>query len=293
VDGVEVAQGERYLQNLVGASDAMRGSYIAWEYYESAPPGVPPATGVIAQHLTGNGAPAGGWAAGGISVSPAQQSNEPAMIPIPGGAAILAWESYTGGDGNIVFAQKLAATGPESFGIVVTRTDAEPDKVMLTWRASPTADVPITIYRREAGGPWQTQGASRPDLGGLVTLEDANVVAGRDYSYRLSISIGGEEHFYGETPVHVPAFALALRLASSNPVRGDLAVDVELPGSAAAWIEVVDVRGRIVERKQVAGTGPAILRVPIGRSNRVGSGVYFFRLTQGGRTVIRKAVLIR
>jgi hypothetical protein len=292
-EGVQTTEGDRYLQGLVGASDGTGGLYFAWEFYESAPLGVPPPTGVVAQHLQTDGVPALGWPSEGLTLSAsAPQANEPAMIPVLGNAAIVAWESYSGGPGNKVVAQKLVAGGAESFALLLARADATPNRVRIVWRASPPADVSVTIYRREEGGSWQVQGVARPDYAGLLTFEDTNVAPSRGYFYRVSVSTGGDEHFYGEAAVQVPAFALAVRLASSNPARGGLSAEVELPSSMPAWIELIDVQGRIVERKAVGGSGPGIIRMPIALGKRLASGIYFLRLTQGGKAATRRAVLI-
>jgi hypothetical protein len=291
--GVRTAQSDAYLQGLVAASDGLGGAYFAWEFYDSAPPGIPPRTGVVAQHLRTDGVPALGWPSEGLALSASTpQANEPAMIPVLGNAAIVAWESYSGGPGNKIMAQKLIAGGAESFALLLTRTDATPSRVRIAWRASPPADVSATIYRREEGGSWQVQGVARPDQTGLLTFEDTNVAPSRSYFYRVSVSTGGDEHFYGEAAVQVPAFALAVRLASSNPARGELSAEVELPSSTPAWIELIDVQGRIVERKAVGGYGPAIIRVPIASSKHLASGIYFLRLTQGSKAATRRAVLI-
>jgi hypothetical protein len=291
--GVRAAQGERYVQDPVGASDGTGGLYFAWNFYDSAPLGVPPATGVIAQHLQNNGVVAPGWPTDGLDVSPSTfQANGPAMTSVLGNAAIMTWVGYSSSSGSKVLAQKLVKGGAESFAIFLTRANATPNRVSLSWRASPPADAPVTIYRREGEGSWEVLGVAHPDLTGLVAFEDTNAIAGHGYFYRVSITTGSEELFYGDAAVQVPAFALAVRLASPNPVRGELSAEVELPSSAIAWIELIDVQGRVVERKQVGGSGPSIFRLPIASDKHLASGIYFFRLTQGGKTATRRAVLI-
>ncbi len=291
--GVQVTAVQDFLQGVVGVSDGLGGVYLAWEFNGSAPPGVPPPTGTIAQHLTSNGSPAPGWPSGGLALSTsALQAREPAMAPVGGNAAVVAWIGYFGGSGNRIMAQKLIQGGIESFALLLTGFDAKPNRVRLQWVASPTADIPVSIYRREEDDPWQLQGVARPDLMGLLTFEDSNVLPEKVYSYRVSVRTGGEEHFYGQANVRVPAFLLALRLASPNPVRGELTAVVELPTSATAWIELIDARGRIVKRREIGESGPAILRVPLLTGERLASGVYFLRLVQGGKAVTRRAVLV-
>gem|GEM_PF-3465911 len=293
-DGITMSSGEKFLQSLVGGSDGMGGAYTAWEFYDSAPLGVPPKTGVIAQHVTSTGVPGVGWPVDGISVSSAFQSQEPAMIPASGNAAIIAWESYFGGDWNEVLAQKLTRSGVESFGIFLVGVHTAPNEVRLTWRASPASDVSVTIYRREEAGPWVAKAVMNPDPSGSLTFDDSSVAAGHEYSYRLTIRTGGQEHSYGETSVQVPLFTLGVRLASPNPVRRDLVVDVELPSSTPAWIELLDVQGRVVDREPLDGSsGPGVFRVSMTPGNRVASGIYFFRVTQSGKTAVRRAALIR
>ena len=288
-----LAQGDRYIQNMAAASDGLGGTYLAWEFYESALPGVPPPTGIVAQHLTSDGSPAQGWPTTGLAISAsAFQGNDPAIIPVTGNAAVVAWEGYFNGPANRIMAQKLIVNGLESFSIVLTGSDLAPNEVRLQWRATPSADVPVRVYRRDEGGDWHLLDVTQPDMMGTLAFNDLTVKAGNSYSYRLSVSTGAEEHFYGETRVQVPAFALALRLASPNPVRGDLSVDLDLPSSGTARIELVDVRGRLVATKEVRVSSSTTLRLPIASGRGLASGVYFVRLTMAGKTVTRRAVML-
>jgi len=292
-NGVLLAQGDRYIQNIAGAPDGLGGVYLAWEFYENAPPGVPPATGVVAQHLTSDGSLAQGWPMAGLPISAsAFQGNNPAMIPVTGNAALVAWEGYFNGPANKIMAQKLIGSGLESFSIVLAHSDVAPNRVHLQWRATPSADVPVRVYRRAENEDWQLQDAIQPDLTGILVFNDLTAVAGNSYSYRLSVTTGEEKHFYGEIRIQVPAFALALRVASANPVRGDLSADLDLPSSGTARVELLDVRGRLVATKEARVSGSTTLRLPIASGRGLASGVYFVRLTMGGKTVTRRAVML-
>jgi len=62
--------------------------------------------------------PAPGWPTEGLDISASTfQANEPAMIPVQGKAAIMAWEGYSSGPGNKIVVQKLVENGAESFAI--------------------------------------------------------------------------------------------------------------------------------------------------------------------------------
>lgn len=294
VDGALLGHSEEYLQNLHAASDGLGGIYAVWESYAPSPPDAPLALSVVAQHLTTDGVRAPGWPSAGIDFSASMsQDYEPDLIPVPGGAAIVAWGSYAGPPGNRIMAHKLIESGMESFALLSTQVDAAPNRVRLAWRASPPADVLIRLDRREEGGAWQAQRSARPDFTGIVRFEDSDVRAGGSYSYRVSVSPGGVEHIYGETSVRVPTIMLAMRLTSPNPSSGEITAEVELPSSAKASIELIDVRGRIVERKQLGGGGPAVLQIPIAKGKRLASGIYFLRLTQAGKAITRRAVIVQ
>jgi len=98
-------------------------------------------------------------------------------------------------------------------------------------------------------------------------------------------------------PVGVPEEPIArvLSLAPApNPSRGLVALHFALPASGEASLKLFDLSGRMV-RKLQQGWLPAgnHVRVWDGHTDHGGAaapGVYFSKLTAGGRSIIRKVV---
>jgi len=94
--------------------------------------------------------------------------------------------------------------------------------------------------------------------------------------------------------VEEPAvWQLALGGARPNPTRGAIQAWFTLPGRERATLEVLDVAGRRVERREVGslGAGPHVMTLGGGRAMR--PGLYFLRLAQGGRVLHARVALIR
>jgi hypothetical protein len=73
---------------------------------------------------------------------------------------------------------------------------------------------------------------------------------------------------------------LTLERITPNPARGDFRITVLLPDAGPASVDMVDVFGRRVFHREIPG-GPGRLSIPV-TGSRLGSGVYWIRLSQGG-----------
>ncbi|MGQ0723405.1 MAG: FG-GAP-like repeat-containing protein, partial [Candidatus Eiseniibacteriota bacterium] len=92
-------------------------------------------------------------------------------------------------------------------------------------------------------------------------------------------------------------FELALLPNAPNPFAGATTIQYMMPSARAAKLQVFDISGRLV-RTLVDGSAAAGANVVRWDGRDAGgeilsSGVYFFRLHDGDRTVTRKAVLLR
>jgi hypothetical protein len=92
--------------------------------------------------------------------------------------------------------------------------------------------------------------------------------------------------------VDIPRPVLALYGARPNPAIQDLNVYFSLFSSAPATIVVYDVAGRRVAGTEVGRLGPGHHFVNLSEGRRIRAGVYWILLTQGGRTLTAKAVVI-
>jgi hypothetical protein len=85
---------------------------------------------------------------------------------------------------------------------------------------------------------------------------------------------------------------LALAGAVPNPTSGEARVWFTLPSRERATLEVMDVAGRRVWRREVGALGPGQHSVDVTAAARR-PGLYFLRLEQGGRVLrARMAVIL-
>ncbi len=78
-----------------------------------------------------------------------------------------------------------------------------------------------------------------------------------------------------------------------NPTRsGALKLEISLPGSGPAHVEIVDLAGRRIASRELRGDAPGTRYVDLSTDRRVAPGLYFARVTQGGRTGAARLVVM-
>jgi len=78
-----------------------------------------------------------------------------------------------------------------------------------------------------------------------------------------------------------------------NPSRSGFAVAFSLAGAAPARIEVLDLQGRRIFARELEGLGRADHVVALPETRALPAGVYVVRLSQGGRSRSKLAVVVR
>jgi hypothetical protein len=150
------------------------------------------------------------------------------------------------------------------------------------------------LFVSPAAGDFRLQSAS-PAAGAAVFVLGVD-----DCPTATTPDIGTGEHCgsSGVTAVDSPpaleaGTGLALAGARPNPARGDLVVAFTLPDAGGGRLEVVDVAGRRVLARSLAGfaAGNHLLRLDTGE--RLAPGIYLLRLSQGGRAVTSRVCVIR
>ncbi|MBK7368238.1 MAG: Ig-like domain repeat protein [Candidatus Eisenbacteria bacterium] len=87
------------------------------------------------------------------------------------------------------------------------------------------------------------------------------------------------------------ALAFALDRVSPNPSRGGaIRVQCSLALADRATLELLDVAGRVVASREVAGAGPHAVELSQGR--RLAPGLYLLRLAQGAQSRTQRVVVI-
>ena len=115
--------------------------------------------------------------------------------------------------------------------------------------------------------------------------------------------VGSEvgETFGGETTVLVPTSVdvgpsasadFALQRVAPNPMTNRLRVSFALATSAPAKLELLDVAGRSWLSREVGAFGPGAHSIELSLVSRAPAGLYFLRLTQGGRMATTNVVVL-
>ena len=137
---------------------------------------------------------------------------------------------------------------------------------------------------RDSGVTWSslTHGLPYPFVWQIDTMDRP------DGTVRLFVGSPGSGYWTGITAGGVPLAvgdgrSPALRLSGfqPNPARERIAVSFSLPTAEPATLEVFDIAGRRVLRRDVGGMGPGSHVLPLGTGFRPAPGIYAVRLVQG------------
>lgn len=95
------------------------------------------------------------------------------------------------------------------------------------------------------------------------------------------------------TPATGPATEMALRSIQPNPAARNFAVTLTLSDAPGAALELFDVSGRSVLRRDLAYLGAGEHSVEFGAGSLPHAGVYRMRLTQGGRSQSASVTILK
>ncbi len=171
----------------------------------------------------------------------------------------------------------------------LTRVVAEPEHVSLLWSMPPGGHE--VLARLSPGEPFWNDVATF-DVGatGQVSYEDLDVRPGLRYGYRLGPF--GSAGSSVETFVDVPLPSrLVLSALLPNPGSGPRSVRFTLRTFERATLEIIDIAGRRLVKRDMGNLGPGTHTVPV--ADRFTPGIYLLRLTQGGAHVSAKGIVIR
>ncbi len=193
------------------------------------------------------------------------------------------------GNANVCDHEVTFAVTPTLAAVVTA--EANDHGIRLRWHVS--GEGSVVAQRRTLTTPWTAFRNIVPDGEGYAVVEDLDVEAGAQYGYRLTWNSGGREVVAGEVWVEMPVLSqLALAGLTPNPSTGPVAVAFSIPSAGTARIDVLDIAGRSVGvgRRLDLAAGNHV--VAFGE-RRLAPGVYLVRLEFGGRTLHRRAVILR
>jgi hypothetical protein len=116
------------------------------------------------------------------------------------------------------------------------------------------------------------------DEAGVVT--DAEVAESGTFEINTTLGVGDG------------SLAFAFRGITPNPNRGAFTVAFTLPDAEAASVEVFDVSGRQVLRRDIGTMGAGQHQVTLGRGLTMRPGVYLVRLNRGSQSLSGRAIII-
>ena len=172
--------------------------------------------------------------------------------------------------------------------------DARPERVAIVWQSSEPG-LACTVERRAPAQDWAQLARLTGDGSGRIALEDRDVLPGTRYGYRVLVEEGGTATVLDEVWVDVPGEAsLALEGWSPNPWSGARPqVTLTLASGSPATLELLDLAGRRLHLQALDALGPGRHAVELETPRPLTSGVYFLRLAQGGRTALRRLVVLQ
>jgi len=178
--------------------------------------------------------------------------------------------------------------------ISLVDTAVSPDRVTVTWYVGGGELSRAQVERREDGAEWAIAGDVSPDGRGLIVFEDAQVVPGHTYGYRVRWNESSGVQWAGETSVIVPLHdVLSLEGFFPNPAGRTPQLAFSLASRQPATLTLFDVAGRQLFARDVGALGPGRHVVPLGSGESLPSGVYLIHLKQGSQSVTRRAIAIR
>ncbi|HKQ59080.1 MAG TPA: T9SS type A sorting domain-containing protein [Candidatus Eisenbacteria bacterium] len=276
--------------------------YVIWYDWRDAPPST--CAGVSNVYLARSDDGGGSWTQlGPVTDAPTAWTttysniapNQGDHMALFGNTVMLhpAWTDGRHGDPDIFTVPIPLIVVP--IAVSLAGTYAEPGLVRLTWYAPAPDERVATVYRRAGDQAWSDLGRVVPDGTGRIVFEDRAVAAGTRYLYRLGLRDGAGETLTDEVAVDVPlavAPELAIQHVRPNPSAREMWVSFSLPAGEAARLELLDISGRRVRERTVAGAGQQMVDLAAAGS-RLAPGIYIVRLTQGPRSVVTRASVVR
>jgi hypothetical protein len=87
--------------------------------------------------------------------------------------------------------------------------------------------------------------------------------------------------------------SLGVRVLGAQPVAASPEVELTLGTGAPARVDVLDVAGRRIESRDLAGLGAGPHTLRLGASEALAPGLYWLRLTQDGREARARMLVLR
>jgi predicted outer membrane repeat protein len=173
------------------------------------------------------------------------------------------------------------------------------DGVELRWRTvADEAVAGFNVYRSGEDAGQFVRLNDRLLSPGALAYTDGTSAAGQSYRYMLGVVLAdGSETRSRATRIRTRPLELALLQNHPNPFNPSTTIAFVMPQEGRVRLSIFDVRGKLITTL-MDGVLPAGSRQITwdGTDNRgsgVGSGVYFYRLETGKRTLTKRMILLK
>jgi len=188
----------------------------------------------------------------------------------------------------------LGIAGATPVQMSLVGIEATPERVSLRWQGEGAASLVSRVYRRVSPADWEDLGSPVAEGADALLYEDRGVTPGVRYIYRLGYKIDAAEFFTPEIEVEVPGeLQLALDGFRPNPALGAPLIAFTLADATPATVEIMDVAGRRILRRDIVGLGAGRHIIRLEQTARLSPGFYLIRLRQAGRDVLARGTVIQ
>lgn len=226
----------------------------------------------------------------------AGDQERPSITSDPQGNLVIVWQSNgQDGDGYGIYGQRLASVSvPVTFASVAAAYEG--GAVRVRWEVSDdSSPLGYDVYRMHGGRDIRVADNLPPRTIEFVDKVDA---PGR-YVYSVAaVEPGGAETRSRGVTVDVAPHREFTLGNHPSPFNESTTIEFTVSEEGRVTLDVFGVDGRFVRRLVDSPRGAGVQHRASwdGRDNdgkRVATGVYFYKVTSGGRTLVRKTVLIR
>jgi len=273
------------------------GALISWDDERNGTSDV----NVCAQNIDSDGTPL--WTADGEEICGASGNQSAVAISEDGANGMfVAWGDSRSGTVKTYCHRVDAAGGiptPTLLSFYTAETNGR--DIRINWTLSEIDEgVEFHIFRADGPGMEfvEIPAVDLIEEGLAFLFVDRNCKPGTAYYYRVTFDLEAERNTLFEAgPVTTPAAVMELHQNLPNPFNPNTNIGYYLPERSRVRLAVFDVKGStvavLVDEFQPEGTQQVYWNGQYTNGAEAASGVYFYRLTAGKKTLSRKMILLR
>ncbi|UCG53331.1 MAG: Ig-like domain-containing protein [Candidatus Latescibacterota bacterium] len=205
-------------------------------------------------------------------------------------------------DPNLEKSDTVFVTIEPPVPVFISRFDARSidEGVELTWDVASDEEIRGFRIHRRQGDDDHTVIVSGPELivRDATKYVDHSTRGGKAYEYTLGVVLeSGEEALSQPVRVKTKAYSLALFQNYPNPFNPNTTISFTLPAKQHVALTIYNVEGKrvttLVDEVLSEGYQKFTWNSTNAKGNPVSSGVYFYKLHAGKRTLTKKMVLLK